>query len=105
MSGKLKVTVRVDLECSAAHIEVRGRVDERNVLALYSLAKRANSLAAGLQITIDLQNASVDGAVLAHLQGCAEAGALPAHADPGQSDCRLRILAPTTELSDVALAA
>lgn len=107
MSGKLKVTVRVDLECSSALIEVRGRVDERNVLAVYSLAKRANALAAGLEVTIDLQNASVDEAVLWHLQACAVSGFLPEHADPQQAECRLRILAPAPqgERAGVVLAA
>jgi hypothetical protein len=107
MSGKLGVTVRVDLECSSAHIDVRGRVDERNVLAVYSLAKRANSLAAGLEVTIDLQHASVDGAVLWHLQACALSGFLPEHADPEQAECRLRIVAPLAqdEHADVVLAA
>ncbi|TJY67284.1 hypothetical protein E4J89_15445 [Arthrobacter sp. CAU 1506] len=107
MSGKLKVTVRVDLECSSVHIDVRGRVDERNVLAVYSLAQRANSLAPGLEVAIDLQHASVDAAVLWHLQACAVSGFLPEYADPLQAECRLTILAPEPqgERADVVLAA
>ncbi|NKX53063.1 hypothetical protein [Arthrobacter mobilis] len=105
MNGKLKVLVRVDLEGSAACISVGGPVTSRNVHALYSLAKRANSLAAGLEITIDLSAAQVEPAVLDELQACAGAQRLPASADPAQAGCRLRVVAGAASGSRTAVPA
>jgi hypothetical protein len=92
MNGKLDVKVGVDLEGASASIVVRGRVDARNVQALYSLAHRANSLTPGFDVTIDLTAARTQPEVLDELQACAEAQSLPGTADHRRTDCKLRIL-------------
>ncbi|GAA3665835.1 hypothetical protein GCM10023081_00790 [Arthrobacter ginkgonis] len=97
MNGKLDVKVGVDLEGASAKIVVRGSVDARNVQALYSLAHRANSLAPGFDITVDLTAASTQPEVLDELQECADAKSLPGPADGRRTECNLRILT-----SDVA---
>lgn len=91
MNGKLDVKVGVDLEGASARITVRGRVDVRNVQALYSLARRANLLAPGFDITVDLTAASTQPEVLHELQACADGQYLPACAEGRRTDCRLRI--------------
>jgi hypothetical protein len=93
VNGKLKVLVHLDLEAATARISVRGVVTARNVLALYALAKRTNAIAPGLDIALDLTAASARPDALDQLRQCAAAGHLPASVDPGQSDCRLRVLA------------
>jgi hypothetical protein len=96
VSGKLKVQVRVDLESSAARINVRGQVTVRNILALYALAKRANGLAQGLGIELDLSAAFVQPSALEKLQECEAAGQLPRSVDPLQAGCRLRVVTGRT---------
>jgi hypothetical protein len=91
MNGKLAVKVALDLEGRSASIVVRGRVDVRNVQALYSLAHRANSLNPGYEITLNLGAATAEQEVLDALQAYASLGHLPRHVDPGQAECRLRI--------------
>ena len=107
MNGKLDVKVGVDLDGASANIVVGGRVDDRNVQALYSVAHRANSLAPGFGITIDLTAASTQPEVLEELQACADAQSLPRADDGRRTDCRLRIEADgaaTHAASDWALA-
>ena len=98
MNGKLDVKVGVDLEGASASIVVQGRVDARNVQALYSLAHRANSLAPGLDITVDLTAASTQPDVLDELQACAEAQCLPGSVDDWRAECKLRIV--TNDVAD-----
>lgn len=71
MSDKLKALVQLDVEGSTARIEIRGSVDTRNVKALYVLAKRANCLAPGLDIVLDLQRATVHPKAMEQLRGTA----------------------------------
>ena len=92
MNGKLDVKVGVDLEGASASIAVQGRVDARNVQALYSLAQRANSLAPGFDITVDLTAASTQPEVLDELQACADSQSLPGSVDGRRTECKLRIL-------------
>ncbi|MFD1210685.1 hypothetical protein ACFQ36_01340 [Arthrobacter sp. GCM10027362] len=92
MNGKLKVLVRVDLEGSSACIGVKGAVNTRNVQALYSLAKRASSLAPGLDVAIDLSAATAEPKVLDELRTCADSHHLPESVDPMQTECRLRVI-------------
>lgn len=94
MNEKLSVLVRVDLEGALTCIKVKGRVNPRNVQALYVLARRANTLSPGHQIVIDLSAAQAEPDTLALLNGCADSERLPAKADPAQAQCRLRIIAP-----------
>ena len=92
MNGKLDVKVSVDLEGASARIVVQGRVDARNVQALYSLAHRANSLAPDFDITIDLTAASAQPEVLEELQACVDSQSLPGSADDRRTECKLRIV-------------
>lgn len=107
MNGKLDVKVGVDLDGASADIVVRGMVDDRNVQGLYSVVQRANSLAPGFDITIDLTAASTQPGVLEELQACADAQSLPRAVGGRRTDCRLRILAndvTSRATSDWALA-
>ncbi|GAA3698254.1 hypothetical protein GCM10023081_39040 [Arthrobacter ginkgonis] len=92
MNGKIAVKVALDLEGRAASIVVRGLVDSRNVQALYSLAHRAHSLNPGFEITLDLSAAPAEPEVLDALQAYVCLRRLPKHIDPGQAECRLRIV-------------
>lgn len=96
MNGKLKVLMHMDLEGARARISVRGVVTARNVVALYALTKRTNALVPGLEIALDLTAAAARPDALDQLRESAAAGHLPASVDPGQSDCRLRVLARQT---------
>ncbi|GER23247.1 hypothetical protein NCCP1664_17430 [Zafaria cholistanensis] len=91
MNGKLDVKVGVDLEGASARIAVRGRVDVRNVQALYSLAHRANLLAPGFDITVDLTAATAQPEVLHELRACADGQYLPECAGARRTDCRLHL--------------
>ena len=93
MNAKLAVKIALDLEGRSASIVVRGRVDTRNVQALYSLAQRANSLNPGFEIVLDLSCAATDREALDALQAYVCLRRLPKHIDPGQAECRLRIVA------------
>jgi hypothetical protein len=86
--------VRVDLECSSAHIEVRGLVSGWNIRALYVLAKRANSIVPGLEVVFDLAGANVKPEALKQLNMCRESRHLPVVVDPMQADFRLNIIPP-----------
>jgi hypothetical protein len=88
---KLKALVQLDVEGSTARIKIKGAVDARNVKAVYILAKRANSIAPGADIVLDLQRATVQSKVMEKLRKCARERRLPLHVDPKQSECRLRI--------------
>ncbi len=95
MHEKLKVLVRVDLEGGEAEVAAQGHVTEHSVQALYVVMKRANCLRAGLRLVVDVSHARVEPAALEQLQACSESHHLPASIDPMQSECRLRILAPS----------
>ncbi|GER23260.1 hypothetical protein NCCP1664_17560 [Zafaria cholistanensis] len=92
MSGKLDVKVALNLEGESAVIIVRGSVDAGNVQALYSLARRANSMGPGFGITVDLSAATVEQEVLDALQAYASLRRLPKYIDPEQAECILRIV-------------
>lgn len=91
MSDKLKALVQLDVEGASARIEIRGSVDTRNVKAVYVLAKRANTVAPGADIIVDLQRATVQPKVMERLRECSRVRQLPLRVDPDQSGCRLRI--------------
>lgn len=93
---KLDALVRVDVECEQVRIGVRGSVTTRNVTALYILARRANALALGLEIVLDLKRATVQPEALDELLECSRARQLPLGVDPDQSECRMRITPPAT---------
>jgi hypothetical protein len=109
---KLRVVVGVDLDGNTARIKVRGNVDTSNVCALYGVARRANALTPGLEIVVDLANASATAGALDQLRNCEDSGKLPAAAGPGRIECNLHVLQPSrtaaaaaSTTGDLALAA
>jgi hypothetical protein len=105
---KLKVLVRMDVDCNSARIEVKGNVDSLNIRALYAVARRAASLAPGLGTVLDLGKASATSHALDELLGCAELQALPANAGPDPVPCNLSVVVPKGAAApgcEVALAA
>lgn len=93
MNDKLAVKVALDLEGGSATIVVQGSVNARNVRALHSLVRRANSLNHGCEITLDLGAATVEPEVIDALQAYASLRRLPRYIDPEQAECSLRIVA------------
>ena len=94
MTDKLRVLVRVDLDCAEAQVAAHGHVTVESVRGLYSVMKRANSLMTGLALELDMTGARIDPEALEQLRACSRSHHLPAHVDPSQSDYRFSILAP-----------
>lgn len=94
MTDKLRVMVRVDLDCAQAQVAAEGHVTMENLRGLYSVMKRANSITTGLRIEIDMAGALVEPDALEQLRDCSRSHHLPAHVDPLQSDYRFSVLAP-----------
>jgi hypothetical protein len=94
VTEKLSVMVRVDLDCGRAQVAAEGHVTMENVRGLYAVMKRANSIAAGLCIEIDMTGALVEPDALKQLRDCSRTHHLPVHVDPLQSDYRFSILTP-----------
>jgi hypothetical protein len=94
MDPKLRILVRLDLDCTSVSMVTSGHVTAESVGALYSVVKRASSLMQGLTVIIDLTAAHVDAEALEQLQQCSHTKHLPGHIDPLQSDFQLNILAP-----------
>lgn len=108
MTEKLRVLVRVDLDCAKAQVATQGHVTIQSVQGLYPVMKRAASLMAGLSLELDMTRARIDPDALEQLRDCVRSHHLPAHIDPLQSDCSFSILtppAPLTGTAAVALAA
>ncbi|GAB3537111.1 hypothetical protein GCM10027403_20200 [Arthrobacter tecti] len=57
MNHKLRVLVRLDIDCTAAVVAVTGCLTEINYLALLPIVRRANALINGLAVTVDLTGA------------------------------------------------
>lgn len=93
-TDKLRVLVRVDLDCATAQVAAQGHVTSKSVHGLYDVMKRANSLTAGMTLELDMTRARIEPDALEELQACSKSHHLPARIDPFQSDYRLRILAP-----------
>lgn len=94
MDHKLHVLLKLDLDGESARLEVRGDITMRNVVAVYSLLSRTTTLTPTPQLTVDLQHAGVEPAVLHDLLQCAGDGCLPAHLGTPRTDCSLRVLTP-----------
>lgn len=105
MNDKLKVLVRLDLDCGQAEVAAQGHVTERSLQALYVVVKRANHLKDGLRLVVDVSHARVEPAAMEQLQACSESRHLPAAVDPMQSECRLSIVAPAAEADTAGTAA
>lgn len=94
MRSKLKVLVRLDLAMSEAHIKVRGRVTERNLGAVYAVARRTSTLVRGLAVVLDLRRAAVGMKPLGELRSACRSGELPSATGSASIPCRLEILEP-----------
>jgi hypothetical protein len=94
VTDKLRVLVRVDLDCATAQVAAQGHVTSKSVRGLYDVMKRANSLTACLTLELDMTRAWIEPDALEELRTCSRSHHLPADVDPLQSDYRLSILAP-----------
>ncbi|MDE8669948.1 hypothetical protein PY310_15305 [Pseudarthrobacter sp. H3Y2-7] len=93
---KLRVLVRVDLDCATAQVAAQGHVTSKSVHGLYDVMKRANSLTAGMTLELDMTRARIEPDALEELRACSKSHHLPACVDPFQSDYKLSILTPET---------
>jgi hypothetical protein len=57
---KLRVLVRVDLDCATAQVAAQGQVTSKGVHGLYCVMKRANSLTAGMVLELDMTRARIE---------------------------------------------
>ncbi|WP_427008655.1 hypothetical protein [Pseudarthrobacter sp. H2] len=105
MTEKLRVLVRVDLDCARAQVAAQGHVTIQSVQGLYPVMKRAASLMAGLSLVLDMTRARIDPDALEQLRDCVRSHHLPAHIDPPQSDCTFSILTPPAPLAGGGAAA
>lgn len=108
VNEKIRVLVRLDIDCASARIEVGGHVTGRSVQALCAVARRTNSLLPGLALAVDMSAAAVEPEAMALLESCSAAHRLPLHIDPVQNECRLSILTadrPATGRAHPAMAA
>lgn len=94
MNDKLKVLVRLDLDCGQAEVAAQGHVTAKSLQALYVVVKRANHLKEGLRLVVDVSHARVEPAAMEQLQACSKSHHLPASIDPQQSECNISVLAP-----------
>jgi hypothetical protein len=104
VTDKLRVLVRVDVDCAKAQVAAQGHVTSKSVHGLYDVMKRANSLMAGLALELDMTRAQIEPDALDELRTCSRSHHLPAHVDPLRSDYRLSILAPDIAAPRAALA-
>jgi hypothetical protein len=93
-TDKLRVLVRVDLDCATAQVAAQGHVTSKSVRGLYDVMKRANSLTAGMTLELDITRARIEPDALEELRACSRSHHLPVRVDPLQSDYSLSILAP-----------
>jgi hypothetical protein len=103
-TAKLRVLVRVDLDCATAQVSTQGHVTSKSVHGLYDVMKRANSLTAGMTLELDMTQARIEPDALEELRACSRSHHLPARVDPFQSDYRLSILAPKSATPLAAMA-
>ncbi|WP_427129451.1 hypothetical protein [Pseudarthrobacter sp. S9] len=94
LNDKLRVLVRLDLDCGEAEVAAQGHVTAESLQALYVVVKRANHLKEGLRLVVDVSHAWVEPAAMEQLRACSASHHLPASIDPMQSECQLSILAP-----------
>jgi hypothetical protein len=94
LNHKLRVLVRLDLDCGQAEVAAQGYVTARSLQALYVVVKRANHLKEGLRLVLDVSHAVVEAAALEQLRACSASHHLPAAIDPLQAECQLSIVAP-----------
>jgi hypothetical protein len=105
LNDKLRVLVRLDLDCGEAEVAAQGHVTARSLQALYVVVKRANHLKEGLRLVVDVSHARVEPAAMEQLQACSESHHLPAAIDPMQSECQLSIVPPAEDEAGAGVAA
>lgn len=97
MEPKLRVVIQLDIDLRQIRLVVRGRVTEQNSRALYVLARRANATLPGLNVLLDLHQATTTPGALSELRRTSETGALPLLGGRGTAALaprQLSILAP-----------
>jgi hypothetical protein len=94
MRSKLKFLIHLDVDMSAARIQVRGRVTERNLGAVYAVARRTSTIVSGLAVVLDLRQAAVGMIPLRELRSACQSGELPSATGAATTPCRLEILEP-----------
>src|SRR4029453_8526157 len=99
LNDKLRVLVKVDLDCGEAEVAAQGHVTPESLQALYVVVKRANHLRQGLRLVVDVSHAGVEPEALEHLLASCQSPPLPASIDPYQSECQLSVLAPAEEMT------
>jgi len=105
LNDKLKVLVRLDLDCGQAEVAAQGHVTAQSLQALYVVVKRANHLKEGLRLVVDVSHARVEPAAMEQLQACSESHHLPASIDPLKSECNISVLAPAPAGAELGLGA
>lgn len=100
MTEKLKVLVRLDLNCAEVEVSALGHVTAQSVQVLYLVLKRANHLKEGLHLVVDVSRALVEPAAMERLQETTECHRLPASVDPLESECNLSVLPPAAREAD-----
>ncbi|MCW2763697.1 MAG: hypothetical protein JWR85_3898 [Marmoricola sp.] len=82
MTDKLRVLVRVDLDCAKAQVAAQGHVTSKSVHGLYDVMKRANSFTVGMALELDMNPAWIEPDALEELRTCSRSHHLPAHIVP-----------------------
>lgn len=100
VNDKLRVLVRLDLDCGEAEVAAQGHVTAQSLQALYVVVKRANHLRKGLRLVVDVSHANVEPAAMEQLQASSKCQHLPASIDPFQSRCNLRIRPPVASAAE-----
>jgi hypothetical protein len=103
-TDKLRVLVRVDLDCAKAQVATQGHVTSKSVDGLYAVMQRANSLTEGMALELDMTRALIEPDALEELRACSRSHHLPARVDPLQADYTLSILSPDNAAPLAAMA-
>lgn len=94
MELKLKFLIRLDVDMTAARIQIRGRVTERNLSAVYAVARRTSTIIHGNAVVLDLRQAAVGMIPLGELRSACQPGEVPLAAGSATTPFRLEILEP-----------
>ncbi|MFJ4209458.1 hypothetical protein ACIPY2_13485 [Paenarthrobacter sp. NPDC089675] len=81
-SEKLSVVVRVDVDGEQIQIAATGHVTTSSLQGLYPVVQRTKSLGGGLDVEMDLSQATVDADALDELQIYAELYEVPVRLNP-----------------------
>ncbi|MEV7606892.1 hypothetical protein AB0N65_15780 [Paenarthrobacter sp. NPDC089322] len=81
-SDKLSVVVRVDVDGEQIQIAATGRVTTTSIRGLYPVVQRTKSLGGGLDVEMDLSEATVEADALDELRMYAELYEVPVRLNP-----------------------